>query len=66
MTTSVDVGVLISVGAMANVTIGEGIGVLVSLDSGVPVPPSGTLVGGVLVRIGFSVFVISTVGMEGV
>jgi hypothetical protein len=63
---SVVIGVLISVASIANVTIGEGVGVLVSLDSGFPVPPNGKLMGGVLVRMGFMVLANSTVGVEGV
>lgn len=45
-------------------TISVDVGMLVSVASGVPVPPNGTIVGGVLVRKGVTVFVVSTMGVE--
>ena len=40
------------------------VGVLDSVTSGVPVPPNGTLVGGVVVRLGLTVLVTINVEVE--
>ena len=45
-------------------TISVDVGVVVSVASGVPVSPNGTLVGGVVVWVGFMVLVNITVAVD--